>query len=471
MRATVTNDIYIHDVTKDFLKDLEKILTYNNPDYAKKQRMGLWVGNVPKTLSMIVKKGNDVIIPFGMLPYIWKNKELFNDDIMFECHFMRRREIDYKSGITLFDYQIPAVESAIKHKQGVIIAPCGSGKTQIGLEIAARIKGMTLWLTHTQDLLTQSMERAKSVFGLDPSQYGTITAGKIDLGSAITFATVQTMSKVDLSTMRDYFDCIIVDECHHACGTPTKLMMFYNVITTLSARWKYGLTATAKRYDGLERSMYAILGPCVYEISKEDVAQRTCPVNVIMRNVDMSLPQDVYTRPDGTIDYSKLITGLISDNQRNGLIVDDICRANGASLVLSERIDHMNTLYFMLNKKGKKCLILKALSGAKNRDERKAAINSLKNGDVDAVIASYTIAKEGLDIPNLRNVFFATPTKNEVTVTQAAGRVARVAEGKEYGVVYDYVDDLMALTRYWNFRKRIYKKLKYSIDFGEKSMI
>ena len=172
---------------------------------------------------------------------------------------------EYKSTIKPYDYQEEAIKSAVAARQGVIVAPCGAGKTQIGLEIAARIGGRTLWLTHTADLLTQSMERAKTYFGLTNGDYGTITAGKVDIGNVITFATVQTMNKIDLSKVKDKWDVVIVDECHHVVGTPTQVMMFYHVISNLKARYKFGLTATPKRSDGLSPCMFALIGPKICE--------------------------------------------------------------------------------------------------------------------------------------------------------------------------------------------------------------
>ena len=134
----------------------------------------------------------------------------------------------------------------------------------MGLEIVARIGGRALWLTHTQDLLNQSMTRAKSVLG--NIGQGTITEGKVNCGDGITFATVQTLSKIDLTEHRDYWDVIICDECHHAAGSPTKVTQFYKVLSNLKALYKIGLTATPKRADGLEESMFALLGDIIYEV-------------------------------------------------------------------------------------------------------------------------------------------------------------------------------------------------------------
>ena len=67
-----------------------------------------------------------------------------------------------------------------------------------------------------------------------------------------------------------------------------------------------------------------------------------------------------------------------------------------------------------------------------------AALNS---GEIDCIFATYQLAAEGLDVPNLQYVIFATPEQNETTVIQAAGRVGRKADGKEFGTVIDFVDD------------------------------
>ena len=73
------------------------------------------------------------------------------------------------------------------------------------------------------------------------------------------------------------------------------------------------------------------------------------------------------------------------------------------------------------------------------------------------------MASEGLDVPNLKYVIFASPEKNEVTITQATGRVGRKAKGKEYGTVIDFVDDFGMYRKWAKIRKGVYMKLKCDI--------
>ena len=88
--------------------------------------------------------------------------------------------------------------------------PAGAGKTETALELIARIGYRTLWIASTVDLINQSYSRAKNK--LDNVGLGKIIGGRIELGSHITFATIQTLSKMDLSEYVDMFDVVVVDE-------------------------------------------------------------------------------------------------------------------------------------------------------------------------------------------------------------------------------------------------------------------
>ena len=95
---------------------------------------------------------------------------------------------------------------------------------------------------------------------------------------------------------------------------------------------------------------------------------------------------------------------------------------------------------------------------------RKQALSALNEGELDCIFATYQLAKEGLDVPNLRYVIFATPEKDETTVVQSAGRVARKADGKEFGTVIDLEDDFGMYKGWLKKRKNYYKKLDYVIS-------
>lgn len=462
MEAIVGEEIIIKNCTPSAKKFFEQKLTIDNPEYYKRLNQGRWVGKTPKTLSLMRRDGDDIIVPFGMLKEVFRRRVAFDNIINTFCEPER---VSYDSKIVPYPYQEEAIKNAVKAKQGVIVAPCGAGKTQIGLEIAARVGGKTLWLTHTADLLNQSMSRCRLYMdGLKDDDYGTITGGKIDIGKVITFATVQTMNRMDLQKVKDVWDCIIVDECHHVVGTPTQLMMFYHVISSLKARYKYGLTATPKRTDGLQESMFATIGPKICEIDSECLKETTCPVMVKIRRTMYSPDIDWILTPDGTISYPRFLSDIIANEQRNNQIVEDVKNAEGSCLILTDRIQHIETLRSKLDKEGVSCIGMSAAKTATAKKSREHALRRLKDGEVKVLIATYALAKEGLDLPELRNLFFATPQKNDVIVTQACGRVARRSGDKLMGILYDYEDAFSMLNSWQRKRSSIYKRLGYIIS-------
>lgn len=463
MNFYLRNKVIIEDYTPEMLAYCKSTLSFPNPDYLKREEKGKWTGNTQREIVLFERAGNRLYLPFGTCKniYLRFKKDITRVNVRI-CPLRARK---YDSHINLYGYQQNAVEAVLRAKNGILVAPCGSGKTQMGLEAVARIGGKTLWLTHTTDLLTQSMNRAKQCFGLPASEYGTITAGKVNVGNTLTFATVQTASNIDLSQYRDEWDCVVVDECHKCVGSPTRMMQFYKVLSALSARFKLGLTATPYRADGLERCMFALLGDVIHEVPQSAVAGNTVPVRVKFVNTGYTPDIDDITDGDGTLNYAKLISDITENKDRNAVIVGEIQRAaqNGAVLVLSDRLQHLDVMEKQLCAVFPYCAARLGIASTKAEKERRTRIlTDLNNGALNVVFATYKLAKEGLDVPNLRTVVFATPQKDKTTVVQSAGRVARKADGKEYGTVIDFSDDFGLLRGYEKKRRGYYKKNSYT---------
>lgn len=459
MNFCLKNKVFVENYTSEMLDYCKENLTFDNPDFIKKEVMGKWTGNTLRKIVLFEKVGNNLLLPFGTCKEVYKR---FKDSFCtVKPLFSPIRHRNYLSSINLYDYQKEAVKSVVKAKNGILVAPCGSGKTQIGLEMVSQIGGKTLWIAHTIDLLNQSMERAKSCFGLPLTEYGTITAGKVNIGNTITFATVQTLANIDLEQYTDSWDCVVVDECHKCVGSPTQMMMFYKVLSKISARYKIGLTATPYRADGLDKCMFALLGDIVYEVPKEAVKDTTCTVKVRFVETGFMPDLDVILAGDGTLVYSSLIDNIIKDDKRNEKIAKELDGLDGATIVLSDRIEHLFKLYDKLADNSHAVVISGQKQSKAEKENRKRVLAGLNSGKLRYVFATYKLAKEGLDVPNLRYVVFATPQKDRTTVTQAAGRVGRKAEGKDFGTVIDFVDNFGMLIGYAKKRKSIYKKLSF----------
>ena len=175
----IRNDIRLNNLPKDVFKTIKKELTITNPDYAKKIRMGFWVGNTPKTLNLYTTIDNDLIIPYGMKTNV---RTIFDEQgISYgidEKHASKPIKINIKEPTNLYDYQREAVEEVLKHDNGMLISPAGSGKTRMAMEIIGKRSVKTLWITHTLDLLRQSKRVFKTHFN---NKVGQIASGKINI--------------------------------------------------------------------------------------------------------------------------------------------------------------------------------------------------------------------------------------------------------------------------------------------------
>ncbi len=300
MIVTVSNTLTIENPTAEMQMWCKKHLTLPNPDYAKKLRMNLWLGNTPKTLSLYEQRGNTIVLPFGTLrtlPDFAKKNAVFISD------FKAADDVLYGGiDIPLYDYQKVAVDAVAAQQYGILQSPAGSGKTQMGIALVKRFGKKALWLTHTLDLLRQSKERAGLY--MDKRVIGTITEGKVNIGSGITFATIQTMCKLDLAQYKDLWDTIIVDECHRCSGTPTAMTQFYKVLNSLAARHKFGLSATVHRSDGMIEATYALLGHVIYTVPDEAVGDKIMKVGILPVPTGVELGRECLNT-DGTLNYSE----------------------------------------------------------------------------------------------------------------------------------------------------------------------
>ena len=454
MLVTVSNNIRITDPSPEILDWCNANLKLSNPDYAKKVRMNFWTGNTPKHLYLHEMHGDDLILPYGCLKAI---SPLIKDAIVVS-DFKPSVSIDYGEPIPLYPYQETAVKEAKNGLYGILQSKAGSGKTQMGIALVKQYGKRALWLTHTKDLLNQSKERAERY--MDSSLIGTITEGKVNIGSGITFATVQTMSNLNLLLYKDYWDVIIVDECHRVCGSPTQLSMFSKVLNSLSARHKYGLSATVHRADGLIKATFALLGDIVYSVPDEVVADKVMQVGIKPVGTGVKISLDCLNT-DGTLNYTKLINYLCDDDERTGLIANRIYHEREHScLILSDRLDHLSRIIHFLPIPLQKnaVMISGKMTTKKGKAEREQALEDMRSGKKKYLFATYTLAKEGLDIPRLERLFLTTPQKDFAVITQSIGRIARTFEGKADPICYDFIDDIGYLVKSYKKRCTTYKK-------------
>lgn len=460
MEVTISNRIYVKEPDETLLRYCRDNLRLRNPEFIKKRRMGFYTGNTPEFLYLYEQDGDTLILPYGCLKVM---AERFADPTYdaIRSDFQAPRMVNFHCEVPLYDYQAEAVKAMSHVYCGILQSPAGSGKTQMGIALASKIGRKTLWVTHTKDLLTQSKKRAELY--MSPALIGTITEGQIKVGKGITFATVQTLAAIDLPVFKNEWDVIIVDECHHVAGTPTSVTQFSRVLNNLAARCKYGLSATVHRSDGLIRATNALLGEIVYSVPDTAVADKiiTPTIQAVPTGVEAST---CYTDTDGTIIYASLISYLVEHPRRNKLILDTILRESQqphSHLILSDRLEHLEFLMGSLppELRIQAVMVSGSMNTKKGKLAREQAMEDMRSGRKRYLFATYSLAKEGLDIPRLDRLYLATPQKDYAVIVQSVGRISRTAEGKSEAMCFDFVDNIVKMMRFYRQRCRSYKKL------------
>lgn len=455
MLIKVSNTLTVENPTKEILAWCRKHLVVPNPDYGKKARMNLWLGDTPKNISLYEVRGDTLIFPFGVLRSL---PDEVRKNALFDSEFRPIKRVDYKADVNLYDYQEIAVQAMMEAKYGILQSPAGSGKTQMGIALATRLGRKTLWLCHTLDLIKQSKERAEMY--IDKKLIGTITEGKVNIGSGITFATIQTMSKLNLADYKYEWDCIITDEVHRVAGSPTSVTQYQKVLNSLAARNKYGLSATVHRSDGMIKATYALVGEIAYKVPDESVADRIMQVGILPVGTGIEISREALNT-DGTLNYTKLISYLTKNDSRQQVIIDALIENEGHScLILSDRLEHLEDLISRLPTVTQMdaVMISGKMTSKKGKAEREKAIEDMRSGKKKYLFATYSLAKEGLDIPRLDRLFLSTPQKDYAVVTQSIGRIARTFEGKENPIAYDFVDNIGYLVKSYKKRCTTYRK-------------
>ncbi|MDR1579146.1 MAG: DEAD/DEAH box helicase [Synergistaceae bacterium] len=286
---------------------------------------------------------------------------------------------------------------------------------------------------HTRQLAEQTREAVRQWLGVAP---GLIGDSVFDV-QPVTVGIVQSLAGNGerIRAVRDRFGLVLLDEAHH-CPAAT----FTDILQMFPAAFRYGLTATPERRDGLGMFMKAVIGPIRHTITSGEL--RDAGVQVI--------PEIVWIRTDfycPNDDWVSLIATLIKDERRNDLLIGVIKRLidDGRRIIaLSERVSHAETLAAAINdsRPGAAAVI----TGSMPKKKREAALERVKSGEA-RVMFSTKLADEGLDVPALDALVLLTPSRSGGRTTQRAGRILRSLDGKRKPLIIDIVDADVGLLR------------------------
>jgi superfamily II DNA or RNA helicase len=339
---------------------------------------------------------------------------------------------------TPHDYQYAALRTTLDQQRGIILSPTGSGKSFIIylLTQAMPVK-KTLIVVPTIGLVSQMAKDFKN-YGFDLSQLHTISAGaEKDADAELYISTWQSIYQLPPEYFKQ-FGCIIVDEVH---GAKSKSLTHLLEQATHTP-FRYGFTGTLDDTQCNRLILEGLFGEVtrVATTSELQKAKHLTPLHV--RMVMLKYPEQA-AKLNRKASYQDEIDYILSDAARLEFIARLAREVKGNALILFNYVEkHGLPLYGRIKLR---CpnktvhYIAGSVDGAEREDIRE---HVEFNGDNQVVVASFGTTSTGVNIPNLKHLIFASPSKSKIRVIQSVGRALRLSEGKTIATLWDLVDDL-----------------------------
>ena len=429
--------------------------------------------------------GMNKTLPKGLVPYILKfcnthnyqvnvHEDLLHDD---EFSISEAQEHIDKLNLSLDprDYQIKAFVHAIRKRRALLLSPTASGKSLIAYLISTyylQAVDRILIIVPTVSLVHQ-MAKDFIDYGMPDSIISGIMAG-VDKNSTkpITVSTWQSIHKLP-KTWFEQFGCVIGDEAHlFKSKSLTDIMN-----KMVDVRYRFGLTGTLDGAQTHKLVLEGLFGPVKQVVKTNELIEKgsLSPFKIKV----IALRYDEGTRKNYCNSlYQDEMEFIHSNAKRNTFIRNLTLSLKGNTLVLYKLVDkHGKVLYNDIQEHARDGRHVFFVHGGTNAETREQ-IREITEKEKDAIIvASYGTFSTGINIRNLHNIVFASPSKSRIRNLQSIGRGLRKSEHKEQAVLYDIADDLSYKKKKNHSLKHLFLRLKmyeeesfdfktYKVDFN-----
>lgn len=305
----------------------------------------------------------------------------------------------------------------------------GTGKTVTAVSDAKRLGKRTLFLAHTKELITQAKGTFEKLW--DQAETGLYVAEEKAENAYVVCSSIQSVARNLERFKPDDFGYIIVDECHHGTAdTYRKVLSYFKPEFTL------GLTATPDRADG--ESILEDFKNVAHKLDLQQAVElgELVPIRCIRvkTNVDLST-----VRINGIKYYAQDLESKLFVPERNKLIAETYLNyvRDKKTVVFCASVHHAQEISALFKEKGIHC---EAVSGSMKARERAKILDCYENGDTQ-VLCACDLLNEGWDSPKTEVLFMARPTLSKILYIQQLGRGMRKCAGKDYLMVFDFIDN------------------------------
>ena len=351
--------------------------------------------------------------------------------------------VDLKLPFNPRNYQVDAIRDGINDKRLVMLSPTGSGKSLIIYSLTQLgTTGRVLIVVPTTSLVEQ-MYKDFADYGYDvESNCHKIYSGhEKNTDKRIVITTWQSVYKLPKKWFVD-FKMVIGDEAHLFKAQSLKLLME----KTENAVMRFGTTGTLDDTKTHKLMLEGLFGPVRrFTTSKQlmkDGQLAKLKITCLMLNYNDDVKQ-----ANKKLSYQEEMDFLVSYQPRNNFIRNLAIEQKGNSLLLFQYVEkHGRILYDMIKEKAgdRKVFFVHGGVGANEREDIRA-ITEQENGAI--IVASYGTFSTGINIRNLHNIIFASPSKSKIRNLQSIGRGLRLGDDKDEALLFDISDDMTWKTR------------------------
>ncbi len=351
---------------------------------------------------------------------------------------------DYVTSISKYkprDYQVDGIYDALKYNRKLLISPTASGKSLMIYGIVRYFverKQNTLIVVPTTSLVEQ-MYKDFEDYGWDVGSYcHKIYAGKERVTDAqVIITTWQSIYKLP----RKYFDrfsVVIGDEAHQF-----KSKSLISIMTKLgNAKYRYGFTGTLDGTQTHKWVLEGLFGPSYKIIKTNELMKKghvaTLDINVLL----LKHPPNKFETFEDEIQY------IITHDRRNNFIRNLALDLKGNTLILFARVEgHGEPLYNLINTNSIIDRHVFFVHGGVATEDRERVREITESENNAIIVASYGTFSTGINIKNLHNIIFASPSKSRIRNLQSIGRVLRKGSNKTKATLYDIADDISYKSR------------------------
>ena len=481
MHISKVNEVYLNlEVDSGLGREIADYFTFEVPGakFMPMYKKRIWDGKV-RLYSQKTGK-----IYCGLLPYIKQFCSRNSIDYIIEEGVEDDRNVIHKdvrafteslrpqskgTQLEIRDYQTDAILYSLRKHRSLIVSPTASGKSLI---IYALIRYYNLLLKDKKILIlvptTSLVEQMYSDFidyGWNDRYIHRIYSGHERVtDKPVVISTWQSLYKMPKKYFEN-FGCVLGDEAHLF-----KAKSLTSILTKLeNCKYRHGFTGTLDGTQTHRLILEGLFGSVEKVVSTKDLIDKKTLAKLTIKCIVLKHPEEECKRVKGST-YAEEIDYLVSQPIRNKFITN-LCKAlTGNTLVLFQLVEkHGKVLYDMMKDFDRKVFFVYGGTDTETREN----IRAITENETDAIIiASYGTFSTGINIRNLHNIVFSSPSKSRIRVLQSIGRGLRTSSTKNSTVVYDLADNL-SHTAWTNFtfnhfqeRINIYneEEFNYQID-------